>query len=156
MPAHRRTLRSRVTGLFAPRRPAPALPLFTASAFLNVTTSDHGWPENYFGYQPWHRLVQPADPDLPALPLTFTVAAADPHAAARQATAIGQRRSIDHNADYWPPQVRRLAVGDVVTITPHTPTTGPRRNYALAPGGDLTEVPCINEPLRLPHAHRAI
>ncbi|MEV7929655.1 hypothetical protein [Kitasatospora sp. NPDC088779] len=149
MPAHRRTLLRRRTAT------APATVLFTASACLNITTGPHGWPENYFGYQPWHSLVQAVDPDMPALPLTFTIPAPGPLTAARRAAAVGRRLAVDHNAAYWPARIRRLAVGDVVTITPHTPTTGPRRYYALAPGGDLTELPCINEPLRLPHARQA-
>ncbi len=150
MPAHRRT-RSRVATLLAPSRAATAPTLlFTARACLNITTGPYGWPENYCGYQPWHRLLHAADPDMPTLPLTFTIAAPDPQAAAHRAADVGQRRSVDQNTDYWPLRLRRLAVGDVVIITPRTPTTGERRYWALAPGGHLTELPCISEPLPFP------
>ncbi|MFB8243424.1 hypothetical protein ACFC58_43525, partial [Kitasatospora purpeofusca] len=143
MPAHRRlTLYSRVTALLFPRDP-----LFTASACLNVTTGPHGWPENYFGYRPGHSLMRAADPDMPALALAFTVQAPDPLAAAHRAVAVGRRLEADRDARHWPRRLRRLAVGDVVVITPRTPATGPRRFYALASGGGLTELAHIGDPL---------
>ncbi|MGY0466808.1 hypothetical protein ACW14Y_42115 (plasmid) [Kitasatospora sp. cg17-2] len=146
MPAHHRpTLYSRVTALLFPRDP-----LFTASACLNVTTGPHGWPENYFGYRPGHTLVRAADPDMPALALTFTVQAPDPLAAAHRAAAVGRRLEADRDTRHWPQRLRRLAVGDVVVITPRTPATGLRRFYALAPGGGLTELAHIGDPLLLP------
>ncbi|MFF2620109.1 hypothetical protein [Kitasatospora sp. NPDC058046] len=144
MPAHRRSLLRR------PPAAAPAAALFTATAYLNVTTGPHGWPEHHFGYQPGHVLAQVMDPDLPALPLTFVVEAPDPRVAAVKAAAIGRRLTVDKHASYWPLPLRRLAVGDVVVLTPRTPTAGKRRFWALASGGHLTELELVDGTLRTP------
>ncbi|MFE7532226.1 hypothetical protein ACFU7Y_41995 [Kitasatospora sp. NPDC057542] len=146
MPAHRRSVLRRPPA--AAPAAAPAAVLFTATAYLNVTTGPRGWPEHHFGYQPGHVLAQVMDPGLPALPLTFVVEAPDPKAAAVKAAAIGRRLTVDKHADHWPLPVRRLTAGDVVSITPRTPTTGERRFWALAFGGNLTELELADGTLR--------
>lgn len=143
MPAHRRP---RLFHRHTPTTPTPTR--YTMTGYLNPATGPHGWPENYYGYQPWHRLVEAGDPALPGLPLRFTIAAPNPRAAATLGRAIGHGRATDLHLSSWPTALRRLAVGDVIAIADPNAQTGPRY-FALAPEDALTEMPCINEPLQL-------
>ncbi|MFJ1939087.1 phiSA1p31-related protein [Kitasatospora sp. NPDC088160] len=129
--------------------PASCAGLFTATAFLNVTTGSRGRTSRHFAYRPGHVLAQVMDPGLPGLPLTFVVEALNPRAAALEAHAIGRRLSADKYADCWPRRARRLTTGDVVSITPRTPTTGERRFWALVFGGHLTELEAVGGTLRV-------